>query len=139
MITGTKASLNRFILRSAKQSLPFLKTLRGAKDFVWVLEQEETFEPLKVYLTKLTRLVSLDPKATILVYVAASHSVISATLVREKEIKFNMSEMETMAYVVLMASHKLCHYFEVHKIRVLTDRSLNDIFKNLQDSVRISK
>jgi hypothetical protein len=30
---------------------------------------------------------------------------------------------------VLMASQKLRHYFEAHKIRVATDRSLNNLFK----------
>jgi ribonuclease HI len=29
------AALNRFISKSAEHSLPFLKTLRGAKDFAW--------------------------------------------------------------------------------------------------------
>ena len=34
-LTGRLAALNRFISRSAERSLPFLKTLRGAKDFAW--------------------------------------------------------------------------------------------------------
>lgn len=29
--------------------------------------------------------------------------------------------MEKIAYTVIMASRKLCHYFEAHKVRVLTD------------------
>jgi hypothetical protein len=32
-LTGRLAALNRFISKAAKRSLPFLKTLRGAKDF----------------------------------------------------------------------------------------------------------
>jgi hypothetical protein len=38
-LTGRLAALNRFISKSTKQSLPFLKTLHGAKDFVWGPEQ----------------------------------------------------------------------------------------------------
>lgn len=38
-----------------------------------------------------------------------------------------------------MASHKLHHYFEAHKRRVSIDRSLNDIFNNLEASTRIGK
>jgi hypothetical protein len=34
-LTCRLAALNRFISRSAEQSLSFLKTLRGAKDFAW--------------------------------------------------------------------------------------------------------
>jgi hypothetical protein len=38
-LTGKLAALNRFISRSAERSLPFLKTLHGAKDFTWGPEQ----------------------------------------------------------------------------------------------------
>jgi hypothetical protein len=38
-LTGRLAALNRFISKSAERSLPFLKTLRGAKDFSWGPEQ----------------------------------------------------------------------------------------------------
>jgi hypothetical protein len=34
-LTGRLVALNRFISKSAERSLPFLKTLRGTKDFVW--------------------------------------------------------------------------------------------------------
>jgi hypothetical protein len=34
-LTGRLAALNKFILRSDERSLPFLKTLHGAKDFSW--------------------------------------------------------------------------------------------------------
>jgi hypothetical protein len=34
-LIGRLAALNRFISRSTERSLPFLKTLRGAKDFAW--------------------------------------------------------------------------------------------------------
>jgi hypothetical protein len=40
------AALNRFISKSAERSLPFLKTLRGAKDFAWGPEQAAAFASL---------------------------------------------------------------------------------------------
>jgi hypothetical protein len=46
-LTGRMAALNRFISKSAERSLPFLKTLRGAKDFVWGPEQAAAFASLK--------------------------------------------------------------------------------------------
>jgi hypothetical protein len=46
-LTGRLAALNRFISRSTERSLPFLKTLRGAKDFILGPEQEVAFESLK--------------------------------------------------------------------------------------------
>jgi hypothetical protein len=46
-MTGRLAALNTFISRSTERSLPFLKTLCGAKDFAWGLEQAAAFESLK--------------------------------------------------------------------------------------------
>lgn len=37
-----------------------------------------------------------------------------------------------IAYALLMASQKLRHYFEAHKIRVATDQSPSDLFSNLE-------
>jgi hypothetical protein len=38
-----------------------------------------------------------------------------------------------------MASCKLRHYIEAHKVRVTTDRGLGDLFRNLEASARIAK
>jgi hypothetical protein len=35
------------------------------------------------------------------------------------------SELEKMAYAVVMAARKLRHYFEGHRIRVITNQSIN--------------
>jgi hypothetical protein len=50
-----------------------------------------------------------------------------------------MTEMEKIAYAVLMKSHKLCHYFEAHKIRVPTNQSLGGLFNNPEASTCIGK
>jgi hypothetical protein len=111
-------------------------------------EQAVAFDSLKVYLSQMITLISLDPASALLLYVAASHQAVSIALVQEKakdgklqhqpvyffskvlsSSKCNITEMEKIAYVVLMASQKLRHYFEAHKIRVATDRSLNNLFK----------
>jgi hypothetical protein len=62
-LTGRLATLNRFISRSTERSLPFLKTLRGAKDFAWGPEQEVAFASLKQHLSDLAILTSPDPAA----------------------------------------------------------------------------
>jgi hypothetical protein len=38
------------------------------------------------------------------------------------------SEMEKLCYTVVMNAQKLHHYFEAHRVRVLTNQPLNDIF-----------
>jgi hypothetical protein len=70
-LTRRLAALNRFISKSAERSLPFLKTLRGVKDFVWGPEQAVAFESLKQHLSDLATLTSPDP-ALPLLYIAAS-------------------------------------------------------------------
>jgi hypothetical protein len=49
------------------------------------------------------------------------------------------SEMEKICYVVVMSTRKLLHYFEAHRVRVLTNQPLNDIFGNHESSGRIGK
>jgi hypothetical protein len=46
-LTCRLAALNRFISESAERSIPFLKTLRGTKDFAWGPEQAAAFASLK--------------------------------------------------------------------------------------------
>jgi ribonuclease HI len=152
------AALNRFISKSAERSLPFLKTLRGANDFAWRLEQAVAFVSLKQHLSELATLTSPDPSLPLLLYVAASPHAVSAALVQEQDregttrqcpvyyvsevlttSKCNMTELEKIAYAVVMASRKLRHYFEAFKVRVTTDRGLGELFRNPEASVRIAK
>jgi hypothetical protein len=53
--------------------------------------------------------------------------------------KLLYSELEKIAYAVVMAMRKLKHYFEAHKVTVLTDQPLNDLFINKEASSRIAK
>lgn len=131
---------NMFILKLAEHNLPFLKVLRGPKNFAWDPEQATTFEDLKSYLTNLTTLSSPTLGADLLLYLVASHNVVSIVLVQEKltegrlvqspvyfvsevltKSKTHMSKMEKFAYVVVMPSRKLRHYFGAHKIKVLIE------------------
>jgi hypothetical protein len=77
-LTGRLAALNRFISKSAERSLPFLKTLHGAKDFTWGPEQAAAFESLK-------ELTNPDPSLPQLLYIAASPCAVSAAIVQEKD------------------------------------------------------
>jgi hypothetical protein len=157
-LTGRLAALNRFISKFAERSLPFLKTLHGAKDFAWGPEQAAAFETLKQHLSDLAILTSPDPSLPLLLYIAASPYAVSAALVQEQDregttrqcpvyyvfevlttSKCNMTELEKISYAVVMASRKLCHYFEALKVRVTSDRGLGELFRNPEASVRIAK
>ena len=79
-----------------------------------------------------------SPSATLLLYIAASPTMVSAVFVKGKEhenklkqfliyfvskalsgAKLNYSELDKIAYTVVMASRKLKHYFQAHRIKVL--------------------
>jgi hypothetical protein len=47
--------------------------------------------------------------------------------------------MEKICYDVVMSPRKLQHYFEAHKVRVLTNQLLNDIFGSHDSLGRIRK
>ena len=81
---GRLASLNRFISRSAEKNLPFFEVLKSAEVFQWGPVQQRAFEELKQYLIDLTTLTPPTPGAPLLLYMAASHSAVSAALVQEK-------------------------------------------------------
>jgi hypothetical protein len=47
--------------------------------------------------------------------------------------------LEKTTYAVVMAARKLRHYFEGHRIRVITNQSINDLFANKEAFTRIIK
>jgi ribonuclease HI len=157
-LTGRLASLNRFVSRSAERNLPFFEVLKSAEVFQWGPIQQKAFEELKQYLIDLTTLTPPVLGAPLLLYVAASHSAVSAALVQEKLegqvkkqvpvyfvsdvlslSKKNYTELEKVLYAVLMASRKLRHYFQVYHIIVPSSQPLKDIMRNREATGRISK
>jgi hypothetical protein len=157
-LAGRLASLNRFISRSAERNLSFFEILKSAEVFQWGSAQQKAFEELKQYLIELTTLTPPSSGTPLLLYVAASHSAISATLVQEKQdgqvkrqapvnfvsevlslSKKNYTELEKVLHVVLMASIKLRHYFQAYHIIVPSSQPLKDIMRNREATGRIEK
>jgi hypothetical protein len=83
-LAGRLASLNKFISR-LERNLPFFEILKSAEVFQWGPTQQKAFEELKQYMIDLTTLTPPSPGAPLLLYVAASHSAVSAALVQEKQ------------------------------------------------------
>jgi hypothetical protein len=94
-------------------------------------------------------LISLTLGSDLLLYVSATETAVSAVLVQEQEInylkyqvpvyyvseaisgsKLYYSEIEKIAYTVLTASRKLKHYFQAHKIKVLTNYPLKEVLQS---------
>jgi hypothetical protein len=106
----------------------------------------------------MTKLCPLEPRSLLLLYLSASNSTVRTVPVQEKEeegklrqipVRFTSeallgsklfySELEKIAYVIIMAVRKLRHYFEGHIIIVITNQLLNDLFTNKEASGRITK
>jgi hypothetical protein len=147
-LTGRLASLNRFISRSVERNLPVFEVLKSSKVVQWGSTQQKSFEELKRYLIELTTLTPPSSGTPFLLYVAASHAAVGAALVQEKQdgqakkqvpVYFvsevlspsmkNYIELEKVLYVVLMASRKLRHYFQMYHIIVPSSQPLKDIKK----------
>jgi hypothetical protein len=147
-LMGRIVSLNRFISKAAERSLPFFKVLRANSVFQWGAEQQQSLEDLKKYLEEATIMTKPSPKADLLLYITATDTAVSAVLVEErmeadtlKQLliyyvsealsgsKLFYSEMEKMAYAVVMAKRMLRHYFQSHNISVPTAFPPRDMFK----------
>jgi ribonuclease HI len=120
--------------------------------------QQKAFEELKQYLIDLTTLTPPSSGTPLLLYVAASHFVVSVALVQEKQdgqvkrqapvyfvsevlslSKKNYTELEKVLYTVLMASRKLRRYFQAYHIIVPSSQPLKDIMRNRETTRRIGK
>jgi hypothetical protein len=157
-LNGRVAAVNRFISRSTERSLPFFKALKGKGKIEWGPEESKAFSELKEYIEKMAILSPPSPSEPLFLYVAASKAAVSAALVREVDgekgkhqspvyfisealsgSKLLHSELEKIAYAVVMAMRKLKHYFKAHKVTALADQPINDLFINKEASSRIAK
>ncbi|GJR30783.1 reverse transcriptase domain-containing protein, partial [Tanacetum coccineum] len=72
-LNGKLASLNRFLSKSAKKSLPFFKTLKNCtkkSDFQWTAEAEMAFKQMKKLIAKLPMLTAPKEKEELIIYLA---------------------------------------------------------------------
>jgi hypothetical protein len=117
--------------------------LKGKGKIEWGPEQSKAFAELKAYIEEMAILSPPLPFEPLFLYVAASKVAVSAALVREVDgdkgkyqsliyfisealsgSKVLYLELEKIAYAVVMATRKLRHYFEAHRVTVLTNQPL---------------
>jgi hypothetical protein len=83
-LAGMMAALSRFISKLGEWGMPFYKLLRKADGFQWEDQAAAAFIELKQYLKSLPTLVPPKPDDMLLLYVAATDTVVSTTIVVER-------------------------------------------------------
>jgi hypothetical protein len=83
-LTGSLATLSRFISRLAERALPFFKLLRKSSPFSWTEETKQAFQELKQHLVSLPILVAPEPGEPLYLYIAAAAKAVSMVLVVER-------------------------------------------------------
>jgi hypothetical protein len=156
-LSGCMATLSRFISRLGEKGLAFYKFLKKVDKFQWTAEAQEALEALKEFLTtplvlKPPRRATPDqPAEDLLLYISCTTHVVSTALVLERaeeghtylvhhtvyfisEVlgpsKKKYPQVQKLLYVVLLTARKLHHYFDDHKVIVVTGFPIGDILHN---------
>nr|GEW42531.1 reverse transcriptase domain-containing protein [Tanacetum cinerariifolium] len=114
-LNGKLASLNRFLSKSTKKSLPLFQTLKKCikkSDFHWTAEAKQAFKQLKQHLSGLPLLVAPKPKEELIIYLSATYEAIT---------------------------RRLWRYFQAHPITVITDQPVKQIMSRPDVAGRLQK
>jgi len=84
-LTWCMAPLCRFISRLGDRGLPFFKLLRKSDKFEWNDDASNAFQDLKDFLTSPPVLTAPEDGDVLLLYIAATTSVVSTILVVERD------------------------------------------------------
>nr|GEV17333.1 reverse transcriptase domain-containing protein [Tanacetum cinerariifolium] len=132
---GKLASLNRFLSRSAKKSLPLFQTLKKCikkSDFHWTAEAEQAFQQLKQHLSELPPLVAPKPQEELVIYLSAAYGDISAVLMTERgmgaeftyALRFQFTASNKAEYEALVAGLRIAVLVEVLENKSIKEKEV---------------
>ena len=126
-LAGCVAALSHFISRLGEKALPLYCLLRRTEHFVWT-DAVAGLDEIKTLLASNPVLTAPNTGEPMLLYIAATHQVVSAVLVVEREVdgykfplqkpvyyvstvltpcKSRYPQYQKIAYAIFMASRKL--------------------------------
>nr|GEV26735.1 reverse transcriptase domain-containing protein [Tanacetum cinerariifolium] len=156
-LNGKLASLNRFLSKSAKKSLPPFQALKKCikkSDFHWTVEAEQAFQQLKQHLSELPLFVAPKPQEELIIYLSATYGAISTVLMTERGTaqmsiyfisrglqcsELNYSPMEKLVLSLVFATKRLRQYFQAHPITVITDQPIKQVMSRPDVAGRLQK
>ena len=99
-LIGYMAALNHFISRLGEKGLPFFKLLKKTDKFERTEEANEAFKRLKAYLTSSPVLTPPMKYEDMMLYIAATSTVISTTIVVEREEEGRVYKVQRPVYYI---------------------------------------
>jgi hypothetical protein len=159
-LTRHVAALSRFVARLGEKALPFYALMKKSDDkFEWTEEADIAFAQLKKVFSTPPVLVAPKEKEPLLLYIAATHQVVSMVLVVERSeegkahrvqrpvyflskvlspTKQRYPHYQKLAYSMFTTAWKLRQYFAVHPIIVVNEAPLSNILNNPAAIGRVS-
>jgi hypothetical protein len=159
-VLGCLAALSRFISRLGEKGLPLCLLLEKHEHLSWTVEAQEALDKLKVTLTHTPILTPPHSGEPLYLYVATTTQVVGVDIVVERakeghtlpvqmsvyyisevlsETKARYLQIQKLLYTVVLARHKLHHYFEAHSVMVVSSFPLREIIRNPDVTGRIAK
>ncbi|KAL8148101.1 hypothetical protein AgCh_005444 [Apium graveolens] len=143
------------LLNAEEPIKEFFKAIKGVqRNFKWTKKCEEAFQSIKEHLSKPPILSNPKVGETLVLYLAVSSFTISVVLVREKDsiqlpvyyvskrladAETRYTNLEKLAYALILASRKLRPYFQGHKIEVQTSYPLKQVMHKPDTSGQLLK
>jgi dsDNA-binding SOS-regulon protein len=159
-LAGRVAALSRFVAQLGEMALLFYALMKKSDDkFEWTEEVDTAFAQLKKVLSTPPVLVAPKEKESLVLYIAATHQVVSTVLVVERSEEgkahgvqrpvYFLSEVlsptkqryphyQKLAYSIFTTARKLQQYFAVHPIIVVNEAPLSNILNNTVATGRVS-
>ena len=153
-LTGSIASLRRFISKSTDKCVPFFNVIKQKGKLHWTPDHQNAFQKILEVIAHPPTLSKPVEGEELLLYLALTQLAVSVALVREdgrvqKPVYFTSKrltgaetrypKLEKLAYALVVASRKLRPYFQAHTIRVLTDQPLRQVLHKPEASGRLLK